>query len=81
MNQGRENVIIAQALFEAVRYLDRLPENRRPVSDIKDMLEILNSRYPGQLKDMINAEKMRPLPPPIARLVVPAKPSEDEPAQ
>ena len=81
MDEGRERIIVSRARYEAVRYLDRLPEAKRPNSDIDDMLELLNSRYSQLFRLMTEAEKFKPLPPPIARLVQPTKPSEDEPAQ
>ena len=80
MDEGREHYIIGRALYEAVCRLDRLPIEQRPESDMDDMLELLSSRYLGVLEIMLLQEKLKPPPPPIARLVAPAKPSEDEPA-
>ena len=81
MNESREHYTIFRALYEAVRHLERLPQNQRPESDIDDMRELLNSRYRQLYEIQLIAEGMAPPPPPVAKLVVPAKPSEDEPAQ
>ena len=81
MDKRREHYIIGRALYEAVCRLDRLPVIQRPESDMDDMLDLLNSRYLGVLEIMLAREDMKPPPPPIARLVVPAMSSHDEPAQ
>ena len=81
MDKRREHYIIGRALYEAVCRLYPLPVEQRPESDMDDMLKLLNSRYLGVLQIMIAKEKMKLLPPPIAKLVVPAKPSDDELAQ
>ena len=44
---GRDDYIIAQALWEASKLLDSLPDKERPESNIKDMREILETRYPA----------------------------------
>ncbi len=44
---GRDDYIIAQALWEARKLLDSLPDKERPDSNIKDMRAILETRYSG----------------------------------
>ena len=43
---GRDDYIIAQALWEASKLLDSLPDKERPESNIEDMRAILETRYP-----------------------------------
>ena len=43
---GRDDFIIAQALWEASKLLDSLPDIERPESNIADMRAILEARYP-----------------------------------
>ena len=43
---GRDDYIIAQALWEASKVLDSLPDKERPDSNIQDMRAILETRYP-----------------------------------
>ena len=43
---GRDDFIIAQALWEASKVLDLLPDIERPDSNIQDMRAILETRYP-----------------------------------
>ncbi len=42
---GRDDFIIATALHEAIKMLEKLPDSERPESDIEDMRAILNGRY------------------------------------
>ncbi len=44
---GRDDFIIAQALWEASKMLDVLPDYERPESNIEDMRTILETRYPA----------------------------------
>ncbi len=44
---GRDDYIIAQALWEASKLLDSLPDKERPESNIEDMRAILETRYSG----------------------------------
>ncbi len=43
---GRDDYIIAQALWEASKLLESLPNIERPDSNIEDMRIILEVRYP-----------------------------------
>ncbi len=78
MHKRREHYIIGRALYEAIRHLDRLPEDQRPQSDMDDMVELLKSRYEGVLGIMLAREDLKPLPPPIARLVPRPKPPDEK---
>ena len=44
---GRDDYIIAKALYLAVKYIDSLPSIERELSDQDDMQMILNERFPG----------------------------------
>ena len=44
---GRDDFIIAKALWEASKVLALRPDVERPDSDIEDMRAILETRYPG----------------------------------
>jgi hypothetical protein len=43
---GRDGFIIARALAYAIEAIDRLPQERRAMSDRDDMEQILSSMYP-----------------------------------
>lgn len=76
MDKGREYYVIGKALYVAIETLDRLPDDRRPVSDIDDMAELLMLRYKDIL-DILNEEERLPLPVPLLRLVQPNTPPEE----
>ncbi len=44
---GRDDFVIAKALYFAVNYIDRLQSVKRPLSDQADMQRILNEKYSG----------------------------------
>ncbi len=44
---GRDDFVIAKALYLAVNYIDKLPPVERPLSDQADMQRIMNEKYPG----------------------------------
>lgn len=44
---GRDDFIIAKALYFAIHYIDRLPLEKRPPSDQDDTQHILTERYSG----------------------------------
>ncbi len=41
----REDFIVAKALWFALRYLEALPEEEQPGSDMDDMRDLLETRY------------------------------------
>jgi len=43
---GRDGYIIAEALVLAMKYIDGLPDNVRPMADQHDILKILNAAFP-----------------------------------
>ena len=53
-----------------------VPEEQRPESDIEDMYELLNEKFPNVLGAMVAREDDRPLPEPVVKLV-PKAPEED----
>ncbi len=75
MDNEREHYIIGRALYEAV--LSRLPGDRRPGSDIDDMVELLSSRYADILGMMSEGDALKPPPPPVVKLVPRSKPADD----
>ncbi len=44
---GRDDFVIAKALYLAVNYIGRLPPVERPLSDQADMQRIPNEKYSG----------------------------------
>ena len=44
---GRDDFVIAKALYFAIHYIDKLPQEKRPLSDQDDMQRILTERYSG----------------------------------
>ncbi len=56
---GRDDFIIAQALWEASKMLDSLPDNERPESNIEDMRAILETRYPGLMGSFTFQDDLR----------------------
>ncbi len=42
---GRDDFIIATALHETIKMLEKRPDSERPDSDIEDMQAILSGRY------------------------------------
>ena len=78
MDKAREHWIIGRALYEAITRLTGLPDERRPESDIEDMYELLNERYPGVLGAMVAREDERLPPDPVVKLVPKAIPPEDD---
>ncbi len=42
---GRDDYIVAQALWVALLYLETLPEHEQPGSNMDDMREILETRF------------------------------------
>lgn len=53
---GRDDLIIAQALWLGIKAIDSLPPERRQVSNRDDMKRILEVRYPGHLKMELDLE-------------------------
>jgi len=47
LDPSRESFIFATALHVAIGTLSKLPDSRRPDSDIEDMNLILGQRFPG----------------------------------
>ena len=43
---GRDDFVIAKALYLAVNHIDSLPPEEQPLSDQEDMQRILNEKYP-----------------------------------
>jgi hypothetical protein len=54
---GRDDFIIAQALYEAIKALSALPEDARPASNITDIRELLLKRY-GKFVSLVTARGM-----------------------
>ncbi len=54
---GRDDFIIAKALYLAIHYIDKLPLEKRPLSDQDNMQQILTERYSGY-EDMFIATDM-----------------------
>ena len=47
---GRDDFIIAKALYYAIKYIDSLPPPERELSDQNDMQMILNERFPVSVR-------------------------------
>ncbi len=47
LNSARGHFIVARALDLAIRYIDQLPEKRKPYSDRSDMRFILDNCFAG----------------------------------
>ena len=58
---GRDDYIIARALYLAIKYIDSLPLEEREVSDQADMRQILNKRFTKLEADWIAVDMNRPL--------------------
>ena len=71
MDSERESYVLAKALFTAIGTFEKLPEDRRPSSDIDDMLILMFSRYQKFIVIFIEEEGMRP---PVALRLVPPDP-------
>ncbi len=56
---GRDDFIIAKALYFAIHYIDKLPPEIRPLSDQVDMQNILNERYSGYEDTFITTDMGR----------------------
>jgi hypothetical protein len=54
---GRDDLVIAKALYLAIHYIDKLPVEKQPLSDQDDMQRILTERYSGY-EDMFIATDM-----------------------
>ncbi len=78
MDKAREHGIIGRALYEAIPRLERLPDNLRTKSDIRDMRELLNEQYAGVRDALVMGEAYRPPPEPVVKLVPKATPPEDD---
>ena len=44
---GRDDFVIAKALYLAIHHIDKLPLEKRPLSDQDDMQRILTEKYSG----------------------------------
>jgi hypothetical protein len=49
---GRDGLVMAKALWYALKYIEGLPENLREWSDQQDMKAVLVGRFPGGLDAM-----------------------------
>ncbi len=78
MDKAREHWTIGRALYEAITRLTRLPDERRPESDIDDMRELLAERYVGVWDALVARGAHRPPPEPVVKLVPKATPPEDD---
>ena len=58
---GRDNYIVAQALWVALRYLETLPEHEQPGSNMDDMREILETRFQNFEKMFVGLEYLKRL--------------------
>ena len=54
----RGHFIVARALDLAIRYIDQLPEKRKPNSDRTDMRFILDNCFAGLAGDFHESEQM-----------------------
>lgn len=43
---GRDGYIIAESLVLAMKYIDEMPDNIRPMADKNDIIKILNTAFP-----------------------------------
>ncbi len=58
---GRDDYIIARALYLAIKQINSLPLEEREVSDQADMQEILSTRFPQLEADWVAVDMNRPL--------------------
>ena len=58
---GRDDYIIARALYLAIKYIDSLPLEEREISNQADMQEILSKRFPQLEADWVTVDMNRPL--------------------
>ncbi len=60
---GRDDYIVAQALWVALRYLETLPEHEQPESNMDDMREILETRFQNFENLFVGLEYLKRLGP------------------
>ena len=58
LNSARGHFIVARALDLAIRYIDQLPEKRKPYSDRTDMRFILDNCFSGFARDFHESGQM-----------------------
>ncbi len=73
LNSPRGHFIVARALDLAIKYIDQLPEKRRPYSDRTDMRFILDNCFAGFARQFRESDQYVH----DARMSVPGNPLDD----